>query len=73
MDKHEYMNQIDCVCLRCKDVEINTDYCKLAISDLIMRAWNDSHLSGGDMGEVLAYTDGIFQEIGERIKQEEKA
>lgn len=73
MDKHEYMNQIDCVCLRCKDFEIDTDYCKLAISDIIMRAWNDSHLSSGDRGEVLAYTDRIFQEIAERIKQEEKA
>lgn len=73
MDKHEYMNLINLTRYRCKDVEVDIFCCKINISDIIMTAWGDSNLSDVDFREVLAYTDGVFKELGERIKQEEKA
>lgn len=73
MDKYEYMNQIDLARYRTADVKVDIFCCKIFISDIIMRALFDSNLSNVDVDEVLAYTDGVFQEIAERIKQEEKA
>lgn len=72
MKKYEYTMRIDYYYRRLVNDDIDIQTCKLMISNEIMAAWNDSQVAGEDMYNILRHSDGIFQEIAERIKRKEK-
>lgn len=72
MDKYGCMTQIDYIHRHYENSDIDTQTCKVMISNIITKAWNDSDINGYDMTEILEHTDGIFQEIAKRISEEEK-
>ena len=68
MKKYEYMMEIDCFRRIYENGDITTSICKLNISDIIMRAWNDSKINGRDMEEILFHTNALFIEIAKRVE-----
>ena len=68
MKKYEYMMEIDCLRRIYENGDIATSICQLNISDIIMRAWNDSKINGRDMVEILFHTNALFIEIAKRVK-----
>lgn len=69
MKKYEYMMEIDRLRRIYENGDIRTSICQLKISDIIMRAWNDSEIDGRDMTEILSHTDALFVEIDELDKK----
>ena len=72
MKKYEYIAYIDYYHRCLVNGDIDTQTCKLMISNKIMCAWNDSQIAGEDMYNILRHSDSIFQELAERIKRKEK-
>ena len=68
MKKYEYMMEIDRFRRIYENGDIATSTCQLNISDIIMRAWNDSKINGRDMSEILFHTNDLFIEIAKRIE-----
>lgn len=68
MKKHEYMMEIDRLRRIYENGDIRTSICQLNISDIIMRAWNDSKINGRDMAEILFHTNALFIEIAKRVE-----
>ena len=69
MKKYEYIAYINYYHRCLVNGDIDTQTCKLMISNEIMCAWNDSDINGYDMTEILEHTDGIFQEIANGYKR----
>ena len=67
MKKYEYMMEIDRLRRIYENGDIATSTCQLKISDLIMRAWNDSKIDWRDMTEILSHTEAFFIEIAKRV------
>lgn len=67
MKKYEYMMEIDRLRRIYENGDIDTSICQLNISDIIMRAWNDSKINGRDMAEILFHTNALFIEIAKRV------
>lgn len=72
MNKYERMTWIDYYHRRLINEDIDTQTCKLMVSNEIMRAWDDSEITGEDLYNILRHTNGIFQEIAKRIEQKKK-
>ena len=68
MKKYEYMMEIDRLRRSYENGDITTSTCQLNISDIIMRAWNDSKINGRDMEEILLHTNALFIEIAKRVE-----
>ena len=68
MKKYEYMMEIDRLRRIYENGDIATSICQLNISDIIMRAWNDSKINGRDMAEILFHTNALFIEIAKRVE-----
>lgn len=68
MKKYEYMMEIDRFLRIYENGDIATSICQLNISDIIMRAWNDSKINGRDMEEILFHTNALFIEIAKRVE-----
>ena len=68
MKKYEYMMEIDYFRRIYENGDIATSICQLNISDIIMRAWNDSKINGQDMAEILSHTNALFIEIAKRVE-----
>ena len=68
MKKYEYMMEIDRFRRIYENGDIATSICQLNISDIIMRAWNDSKINGRDMAEILFHTNALFIEIAKRVE-----
>lgn len=68
MKKYEYMMEIDRFRRIYENGDIATSICQLNISDIIMRAWNDSKINGRDMVEILFHTNALFIEIAKRVE-----
>ena len=67
MKKYEYMMEIERLRRIYENGDIATSICQLNISDIIMRAWNDSKINGRDMAEILFHTNALFIEIAKRV------
>ena len=68
MKKYEYMMEIDRFRRSYENGDITTSICQLNISDIIMRAWNDSKINGRDMEEILFHINALFIEIAKRVE-----
>ena len=68
MKKYEYMMEIDRFQRFYENGDIDTSICKLKISDIIIRAWNDSKINAQDIEEILFHTNALFIEIAKRIE-----
>lgn len=68
MKKYEYMMEIDRLRRIYENGDVATSICQLNISDIIMRAWNDSKINGRDMAEILFHTNALFIEIAKRVE-----
>lgn len=68
MKKYEYMMEIDRLRRIYENGDIATSICKLNISNIIMRAWNDSKINGQDMEEILFHTNALFIEIAKNVE-----
>lgn len=68
MKKYEYMMEIDRLRRIYENGDIATSICQLNISDIIMRAWNDSKINGRDMAEIFFHTNALFIEIAKRLE-----
>ena len=66
MKKYEYMIEIEHLRRIYENGDIATSICQLNISDIIMRAWNDSKISGRDMEEILFHTNALFIELDKK-------
>lgn len=68
MKKYEYMMEIDSLRRIYENGDIATSICQLNISDIIMRAWNDSKINGQDMAKILFHTNALFIEIAKKVE-----
>ena len=68
MKKYEYIMEIDRLRRIYENGDIATSTCQLKISDIIMRAWNDSKIDRRDIMEILFHTDALFIEIAKRVE-----
>lgn len=68
MKKYDYIMEIDSLRRIYENGDTATPICKLKISDIIMRAWNDSKINGQDMEEILFHTNALFIEIAKNVE-----
>ena len=68
MKKYEYIMEIDRLRRIYENGDIATSTCQLKISDIIMRARNDSKIDWRDIMEILFHTDALFIEIAKRVE-----
>lgn len=68
MKKYEYLMDINCLRRIYENGDIATSTCQLNISDIIMRAWNDSKINRRDMWKILFHTNALFIEIAKRLE-----